>query len=155
RYYSKSVFMYKKYLLSLFIFLTSFLHAEIIEIEQIDSMRPFIIKGSFCLFDVDDTQIQNPFSLGRPAWRNWAKPLCISFPTDFVLFDALTLFIAKKAPYQPVEGQIVKLISDLQNEGITTFAFTARGRSEWYSSYIEGVDQFTYKQLKDVGMDFK
>lgn len=46
------------------------------------------------------------------------------------------------------------MISDLQSANVPVLAFTARGRSQWYTSDIEGVDQFTYQQLTHAGIDF-
>lgn len=133
----------------------SFLQAEIIEITQIKDVEEKITSNTLCLFDIDDTLIQNPFNLGRSAWRSWAKSVIPSNQFQFPLYDALTLYIAKKAPYIPVEESTAKLISDLQKKGIPVFAFTARGRSEWYTTELKGVDQFTHQQLIQAGINFK
>lgn len=147
--------MYKKIILSFFIIFSAVLKADIMEIDHIDEVRPYIIQqNALFLFDIDDTLITNPFSLGRPAWRNWAKINLPKGGKEFVLYDALTLYIAKNAPYQPVESTTAQLISDLQQQGFPVFAFTARGRSEWYTSNIKGVDDFTHQQLNNVGIDF-
>ena len=37
---------------------------------------------------------------------------------------------------------------------IPVFALTARGRTQWHSTDIAGVDQFTHEQLNRVGIDF-
>lgn len=147
--------MLKKMILISSILLTSFLQAEIMEISQIDDIRPYITKNALYLFDIDDTLIDNPFSLGSPPWRNWVKSKLSNYNTHFVLYDALTLFIAKNAPYKTVEPSTADLIVDLQNQGHAVFAFTARGRSQWYTTDIEGVDRFTHEQLHYVGIDFK
>lgn len=148
--------MYKKFILSFFLLFSAYAQAEILEINQIDDIRPYITQQSdLVLFDVDDTLITNPFSLGTPSWRNWVKPNIPKYDTDFVFYDALTLYIAKNAPYRAVEASNAKLISDLQNSGNAVFAFTARGRSQWSTTDLEGVDQFTHQQLNHAGIDFK
>ena len=146
--------MIKRIILCFFVFFSS-LHADIVEIERIDEMRPYVIGNNvLCLFDIDDTLIDNPFDLGSPPWRNWVRKTLPQHP-DFVLFDALTLYIAKNAPYKAVEPTTARLISDLQESGVTAFGFTARGRSEWYTTKLEGVDRYTHQQLEHVGIDFK
>lgn len=143
------------WMLSFFICVSFSLHAEIIEIDKIDAVRPYITsQEDLVLFDIDDTLITNPFSLGTPAWRSWVKPK-LPKTEGFVLYDGLTLFIAQNAPYKAVEESTPSLIHDLQSQNISVFAFTARGRSQWYTTDIEGVDLFTHQQLKDVGINFK
>lgn len=148
--------MLKNLILNSSLFLTSsFLSAELMEINQIDAIRPYITENALCLFDIDDTLIDNPTFLGSSPWRNWIKSKTAHFSTNFVLYDALTLFIAKNGPYKTVEPSTSALITDLQNQGQTVFAFTARGRSQWYTTHIEGVDRFTHEQLRYAGIDFK
>ena len=147
--------MYKKIIVSVFVFLSSYIQADIIPIDQIEDIRPYIDQNALVLFDIDDTLITNPYSLGSSPWRSWAKSKISHYDADFVVYDALTLYIAKKAHYKAVESSTVGLISDLQQSGIAVFAFTARGRSQWYTTDIKGVDQFTHKQLNHVGIDFK
>lgn len=163
--------MLKKFVIVSAVFFSSLLQAEIIEIRQIEDVRPeaienalqFLsidvepgaIKNALYLFDIDDTLIVNPFSLGSSSWRNWAKQKIPKYDTPFVVYDALTLYIAKNASYIAVEPTTASLIADLQNEGIAALAFTARGRSQWYTSDIEGIDRFTHEQLIQAGMDFK
>lgn len=146
--------MLKKLILYFSLFLTSFLQAEIIEINQIDDIRPYVTKNGLYLFDIDDTLIDNPISLGSPPWRSWVKSKITDYQTPFMLYDALTLFIAKNTPYKTVEHSTADLIADLQNQGHAVLAFTARGRSEWYTTNIEGVDRFTMQQLHRAGIDF-
>lgn len=146
--------MLNKIILVIFVFCTTLIRADIFEIERINEIRSVITKDALVLIDVDDTLITNKSQLGSPAWRKWMKPELPKKLTSFALYDALTLYIAKNIPYKPVEPETVQLIEGLQNEGILVFAFTARGRSEWYTTKIEGVDQFTRKQLISAKIDF-
>jgi FMN phosphatase YigB (HAD superfamily) len=147
--------MLKKFILTVSIFITSFLQAEIIEISQIDAVRLYVIENALCLFDIDDTLIDNPFSLGSPPWRNWVKSKIPNFSTNFAVYDALTLFIAKNAPYKTVEPSTAHLITELIDQGHAVLAFTSRGRTQWSTTDIEGVDRFTHEQLNHAGIDFK
>ena len=82
--------MFKKIILISSIFLSSFLQADIMEITQIDDIRPYVTKNALYLFDIDDPLIDNPFTLGSPPWRNWVKSKLPNYNTNFVLYDALT-----------------------------------------------------------------
>lgn len=146
--------MINKAVITSLLFISSLLTAEIIEISNIDDVRSYVTDNGLYLFDVDDTLIDNPLTLGSPPWRAWAKTKVPEYKGDFVLYDALTLFIAKNAPYKTVEPATATLISDLQNEGHAAFAFTARGRSQWYTTDMDGVDRFTQHQLLGAGIDF-
>jgi Protein of unknown function (DUF2608) len=130
---------------------------EIVEIYHIDEIYKYIKdkENILGLVDIDDTLIDNPFGLGSPPSRNWIKSRISHIQTDFSLYDALTLYIAKNAPYKAVEPTTAQVIADLQKEGHAIFAFTARGRSEWYTTTVKGVDQFTHEQLNAVGINFK
>lgn len=144
--------LYKKFILIATLCVTGLLRADIQEIETIDAIRPYVAERCLILFDIDDTLIDNPFSLGSPPWRNWVKS---KLPKNdaFNLYDALTLHIAQKAPYKAVEATTPEFIADLQKQGLAVIGFTARGRSEWYTTTIEGVDRFTHEQLKGAGID--
>jgi hypothetical protein len=147
--------MYKKLIVSALLLLSPCIRAEIVEIDHLDDIRPYIVQQEdLVLFDIDDTLITNPISLGSPPWRAWVKSKIPPYNLGFTLYDALTLFIAKNTSYRTVETSTVQLISDLQANGIPVFAFTARGRSQWYTTDIEGVDQLTHEQLNRVGIDF-
>ena len=132
---------YQKFILAILVSLATFLSAEIIEIDRLEKISPYISENAICLLDIDDTLIDNPTSLGTPRWRSWIRPKLTNYRPD--LFDDLTLFIAKKAPYKTVEATTVQFVADLQNRGVTVLAFTARGRTEWYTTDIEGLDLFT------------
>lgn len=146
--------MLKKTLLGLLL-LTYSLQAEIVEIYHMDDIRTYITnQNDLVLFDVDDTLITNQTSLGAPAWRSWIKPKVKKYDLNFPIYDALTFYVAKSIDYQATEPGIPALIFDLQQKDVVTFAFTSRGRGEWYTTNLEGVDEFTHQQLNRVGIDF-
>lgn len=146
--------MFKKILLILL--LVSSLNAEIFEIDNIDDIRPYATDPSgIVLLDIDDTLIAPPFILGRSGFRVWAKDALTEREAPFNVYEALTLYIAVRAPYIPLEEAAVKLVSDLQARNIPTFAFTARGRTYWYNIHLLGVDRFSEQQLHQAGYDFR
>lgn len=146
--------MFNKIITIIAVFVTSCIHSEIVETYAIDDVRSYIQKDALYLFDIDETLIDNSTALGRSPWRNWIRSNLPKYHIDFELFDALTLYIAQNIPYNTVEPTTAKLISDLQDQKLAVFAFTARGRSEWYKTQIEGIDRFTHDQLKYAGIDF-
>lgn len=147
--------MIRKLIVSSAVGLSALLQGEIVTTHQIDDILPRITQNTLCLFDIDDTLIDTPYYLGSPPWRSWVKSKLPDCHTDFVLYDALTLYIAQNIPYKAVEPTTVQLITDLQNEGVAAFAFTSRGRSQWYTTDLDGVDRFTHDQLEIAGIDFK
>ncbi len=149
-----------KFLLSILVYLgvcvQICVQADIVEIDRIEDIRSYITqKNTLVLFDIDDTLITNSNSLGSPQWRAWVKNKLADHKAEFAVYDALTLYIAKNIPYKPVESSTATMIADLQSNDIPVFAFTARGRTQWYTTNIVGVDYFTDLQLKHVGIDFK
>lgn len=146
--------MFKQILLILL--WVSALKAEIFEIDNIDDIRPYAADPSgLVLLDIDDTLIAPPFVLGRSGWRVWAKDALTDLAAPFDVYEALTLYIAVRAPYVPIEEAAVKLVADLQARNVPTFAFTARGRTYWYHIHLLGIDRFSEQQLHQAGYDFR
>lgn len=140
--------------LLVFCLLISNLAGSIIEISEIDTVRNSVKQDALYLFDIDDTLIDNPSGLGSIPWRAWFRSKGLQSDTSFTLFDALTYYIAKHIPYKAVEPTTAKLIADLQFQGIAVLEFTARGRTQWYTTVLDHVDRFTHAQLKNAGIDF-
>lgn len=126
-----------------------FLHAEIIEIDQMADILPAIEPDSLVLFDMDDTLTDSTISLGSGAWRKWLRQ------TDPDHHDELTYFVAQKVPVKPVEEGIPAIVEDLQEREVHVYVLTARGLSTWYSSAIPDIDQLTNRQLLSAGLDFR
>lgn len=136
------------------VFISLHLQAKIIEINEINDIRSHITENTLIFFDIDDTLISAPLSLGCSQWRIWARQKLSTQSRDLELFDRLLFYIAKHIPYQAVESSTSSLIADLHHAGHTVLGLTARGRSYWYQTKIEEIDRFTHKQLCDVGIDF-
>lgn len=145
--------MFKNFFL--FFLLISSLRAEILEIDNIDDIRPYATDPSgLVLLDIDDTLIAPPFALGRSGWRVWVKDILADIEAPFNVYESLTLYIAVRAPYVPVEEAAVKFVSDLQARNVPVFAFTARGRTYWYNTFLLGIDRFSEQQLHQAGYNF-
>ena len=88
-------------------------------------------------------------SLGSQAWRKYIRTR-----VDPKLHDELTLFVFKNVPPKTPEAPTAGVVARLQKKGIPVFAFTSRGRHEWYSSQIPDVDLLTERLLGQIGIDF-
>lgn len=141
-----------KYLLQTFIlsaFLFTSLNAEIINTTEIKDINNELTENTLVLFNIAEVLLDTETSLGTQAWRKFVRSR-----VDSKTHDELTLFVFEKAPPKAVEPAIPEVIRELQSSGQTTFAFTSRGRHEWYASQIPDIDLITEKVLNQVGIDF-
>lgn len=129
--------------------LTCSLHAEIIKTSDIQDIREEITPDTLVLFNVAEVLIDTDTSLGTQAWRKYIRSR-----VDSNTHDDLTWLVFKSVPPKAVEAAIPALITELQSHGQATFAFTSRGRNEWYASQIADVDLLTETLLRQIGIDF-
>lgn len=134
--------------LSIF-FLASSLSAQIIKTSNIQDIREEIVDNTLVLFNIAEVLMDTETSLGTQAWRKF-----IRVRLDSKIHDELSLFVFENIPPKSPESSIPELISELQSQGLITFAFTSRGRNEWYTSQIPNVDLITEKLLLQIGIDF-
>lgn len=140
----------------------SFVNAEIIEIQNISEILPAIESvDTLVLFDMDDTLTDSTISLGTGSWRKYIRSNIEEYQQKYGsrwgnidLHDKLTSIVANKVPVKAVEDQMPQLVASLQSTGIPVFVFTARGKSKWYATEIDGVDRLTRNQLLYAGFDF-
>lgn len=135
-------------LLSVF-FLAGSLNAEIIKTSNIQDIKEEVTSNTLVLFNVAEVLMDTKTSLGTQAWRKF-----IRVRLDSKLHDELTWFVFQNVPPKSPESAIPELINELQSQGIITFAFTSRGRNEWYASPTPNVDIITEKLLAQIGIDF-
>lgn len=136
------------------------LSAEIIEVTDIVDIVPYAQENSLVLFDIDDTLIDYSISLGTGPWRKYLRKKIEENKDryaqhEYPVIDLVTYYILNRVPVKPVEESIPNLIHELQNQCIPAFAFTARGRTEWYTTQIENIDFLTKEQLMSIGIDFE
>lgn len=125
------------------------LNAKIINTTDIQVVREEITPDTLILFNVAEVLMDTEISLGTQAWRKFIRSRI-----DSQTHDELTLFVFENIPPVCPDAAIPQLISELQEEGHTTFALTSRGRNEWYSSQVPNVDLLTEKLLRQIGIDF-
>lgn len=148
--------------LFIFIFSTS-AQSEIIQIQKIEDISSTIDSPhTLVLFDMDDTLTDSTISLGSGAWRKYIRKKIEDYEkqygskcSDEDLHDLLTFYVANRVPVKPVEELLPQVVADLQTKGIPVFVFTARGKSKWYSTDLEGIQNLTTRQLETAGYHFE
>lgn len=132
------------------------MHAEIQEIQKIEQILPAITEDTYVFFNVTEVLITSPVNLGSQAWRKYVKakaPLWNN-QTPFNVHDLLSLYVSKNIPQVCVETTTPEVIHQLQQQKIAVSGITGRGRNNWYSTFAEGIDELTNKQLTSVNIDF-
>ncbi len=143
-------------LLTLSVISSVSLPALIIETYNIEDVAPYVDQKSFVLFNIAEVITDSTISLGSSPWRKYIKNRTRDHGIDLQnrIHDTLTLLVAEKVKHKPVQTATPILIQLLQERGIAVAALTARGRSEWYTTPVPGVDDLTEKMLKEMGVDF-
>lgn len=129
--------------------LFSGVEAKIIPTNQISDIERHIDAETLIFFNLTEVILDTPMMLGSQGWRKYVRQR-----VEASIHDALTLYIAKRVPYRLPEIETQKLIRKLQKNKAYVFALTARGRHEWYSTQVEGIDRLTESFLAQVGVDF-
>jgi hypothetical protein len=149
--------MFRKLLIGSVILLQSMLTAEIREIDRIDELILEVDPKTFVFLDIDETLIESPIMLGGKTWRRYVHHVVakIRMAEQVEQFhDKLTLFIANRVPYVPIENNAPACMKALQEKNGLVFCLTARGREHWYD--LPGVDgeELGVTHLKQAGFDF-
>lgn len=126
------------------------LSAEITQINEIEEILPKIEQNSFVLFNIAEVLTDSQLSLGSSPWRAYVKEKS----NLNVAHDYLSWMAFREAPHNPVEPSTPDIIYVLQQKEIAVAALTSRGRHEWYSAPIHGVDSQTQKVLESMNIDF-
>jgi hypothetical protein len=142
----------QKYVYVLFVLLTFWVHpvkAEIIRTNQIEEIITAIDnEETLVLFNIAEVLMDTEMSLGTQAWRKYVRARV--YPQ---LHDQLTLYVFQKVTPTPPESNTPEIIRQLQSKGVPVLAFTSRGRNEWYSTSMQGIDSITEGLLRQIGID--
>ncbi len=142
-----------KHFCFMLVLLTFWMHpikAEIIRTSQIDDILPAIDnEETLVLFNIAEVLMDTEMSLGTQAWRKYVRTRV--YPQ---LHDQLTLYVFQKVTPKPPEPSTPEIIKQLQSRGVPVLALTSRGRSEWYSTSMPGIDSLTEELLRQIGIDF-
>lgn len=125
------------------------LHATMSKTTHIEDVAQGITDDTLVLFNIAEVLMDTEISLGTQAWRKYVRSR-----VDSQLHDELTLYVFTKVPPQAAESKTAEVVNKMQKEGIPVLAFTSRGRHEWYSSQVEGIDLLTEQLLRQIGIDF-
>ena len=141
----------KKLIFSFFSFLICNmpLQAEIIKTVQIDEIVQSVTDDTLVLFNIAEVLMDTETSLGTQAWRKYIRSRL-----DSKDHDALSLFVFQNIPAKTPEPETASVVTYLQEQGFPVFAFTSRGRHEWYQTQIENIDILTENALRQIGIDF-
>ncbi len=148
----------KNWIMGLGLLLPSLLRAEFIETTNIKDVYPHVEEGTIVLLGMTDTISDSVLSLGSKPWRQYIRRNVREIQDlDEAgnLHDQWTYYVATKIPVKPVQKEIVEWINTLQKNETPVFCLTGRGRSVWYTSIVDQVDNFTDFQLKSLGIDLK
>ncbi len=153
----KALPMFRKLLIGSLLFLQSMLMAEIREIDRIDELILEVDPKTFVFLDIDETLIESPIMLGGKAWRRYVCHVMakIRMPEQVEqIHDKLTLFIANRVPYVPVENNAPACVKALQEKNGPVFCLSARGREHWYDLFGIDGEELSVTHLKQAGFDF-
>lgn len=131
--------------------------AEIVETQSIESILPYIEEDTLVLFNIAEVLTDSTLSLGSSPSRKYiqatAKKMANRPACD--VHDIFTWIIFNQIPHKTVEPVTAQLIAGLQEREVVVAALTSRGRTEWYTTEIPGVDDQTDKVLEALGIDLK
>jgi len=148
----------KNWVMGLALLLPSLLRAEFIETTNIEDVYPHVEEGTLILLGMTDTISDSALSLGSKPWRHYIRRN-VREVQDLNeagnLHDQWTFYAETSIPVKPAQKEIVEWIDTLQKNDTPVFCLTGRGRSVWYASIIDKVDNFTDFQLRSMRIDLK
>lgn len=137
-------------------FMLTTANAEIIETKHVADILPSVEENTLVLFNIAEVLTDSEISLGSSPWRQYLRSKKATLPNrpNCSVHDALTWLVFNQVPHRPVEPNTPGLIKELQQDGIAVAAFTSRGKSEWYTTNVQGVDTITESVLASLDINF-
>ena len=139
-----------KWLCCVLLFSISCLHAEIIQIKNIDQCKEQIKPDMLLVFDIDNTLMETAQSLGSDQWftyqfeENMKRGMSKQESVAVTLAEWLT--IQNKTKVKLVEPVTAKFLENVQKGGWKVIGLTTRGLE---------LARKTIEQLKSIGIDFE
>lgn len=125
------------------------LHAEIIEINRMEALLPYIDKGSWVLFDIDDTLLESELQVGRPKWffHELEKQMAQGTDYEAAVLSCYPMWIRIQeiCPIKPPESETPLIVRRVQQAAGAVFGLSARHPP---------ISATTLKQLAYIGIDF-
>ena len=126
------------------------LGADIVKTVEIeDVLAEEIDEKTLIFFNIAEVLMDTETSLGSQAWRKYIRSR-----VEPRLHDELTLFVFQHVPPKTPETATADVLAYLQQRGLPVFAFTSRGRHEWYGTQVADVDLITEQLLRQIRIDF-
>lgn len=130
-------------------------HAEIIETKTVKAIFQYLDDDTLLLFNIAEVLTDSTISLGSSPSRKYIKAKAQNWDNkpECDVHDAITWLIANSVPHKAIEPATPEIIKNLQDRGIAIAALTSRGRSEWYTTQVPGVDDVTEAMLNAINID--
>lgn len=126
------------------------LGADIVKTVKIeDVLSQEMDEKTLIFFNIAEVLMDTEASLGSQAWRKYLRSR-----VEPRLHDELTLFVFQHVPPKTPEIATADVLAHLQQRGLPVFAFTSRGRHEWYGTQVADVDLITEQLLRQIRIDF-
>jgi len=126
------------------------IRAEIVQITSIHQIVPSLVPGSLVAFDLDNTVMMPPQTLGTDQWFDHLVQanLAQGYDSALAVTEAVRTWISvqKVTRMLPVERTTPSLIHQLQAEGYLVIALTARPPE---------LHDVTVRQLASIGVRFQ
>lgn len=152
--------MFSRFTSSLFVgavasFLTvSTIHADIAEIDKIESLRDYLRKDTLVLLNVGDTLFSPSSMLSDNQWREYfverANEVAMTPEAAKVAIDEVKALIVEKVPKATPESVTAAFVANLQREEIPILGFSKRC---FATTYAPNNDLITYNQLLKLDID--
>lgn len=142
----------KKLLTTLVISLALFtfsIECVVIQTDDIQVIKKEVSTDTLVLLNIAEVLMDTETSLGTQAWRKYIRKRL-----DTKTHDELSLYVFKNVPPKVPDPSTPSLIKEMQEQGVPVFAFTSRGRHEWYSTQVPDIDMMTEKLLNTMHIDF-
>lgn len=134
----------------LFVFVSAFAQAEIVELKSYKDLDVKQIDAkTLVVFDIDNTLLRQNSMIGTHQWGDFLAERAIRAGIDPKVakesqFKAFTE-VQPVVPVVPVENEVIDVLAQLTQEGVSHFALTARNPQ---------LQSITLKQLKILKHDF-
>ena len=142
----------KKLLTTLVVSLALFtfsIECVVIKTDDIQVIKKEVSIDTLLLLNIAEVLMDTEISLGTQAWRKYIRKRL-----DTKTHDELSLYVFKNVPPKVPDSSTPSLIKEMQALGVPVFAFTSRGRHEWYSTQTPDIDIMTEKLLNTLHIDF-
>lgn len=125
------------------------LFAEIIQIDRMEKILPYIDETTWVLFNLDDTLLESRLQVGRPKWFFYEVEKRIAEGQDYesAVRSCYPNWIRCQeiCPIRPPEPEIPSIVLRAQQSAGAVFGLTARAPP---------ICATTLKQLAQIGIDF-